>query len=235
MWHFAQLHGSHRRTSCCRFRQLRYLLRSINRHRQYRGVGKAPDLLWVHRGDVWFCVCCWATGQFSSSVRKPLTNLLSKLGGAFTNDSHLTWRWCFYINLPLGGATAAGIIICLRLKAKKKKTVRQSWLRTFKNLDPIGTLVFVPAIVCLLLALQWGGVNYAWSDPRIIALFVVFGVVIICFVVLQYFLKEDATVPARIAAQRSIMFASFFALCASGSFFIIIIYIPMWVSWPIRT
>lgn len=48
-----------------------------------------------------------------------------------------------------------------------------------------GTLSFIPAIVSLLLALQWGGSKYAWNDGRIIALFVLFGILITAFVGIQ--------------------------------------------------
>lgn len=42
-------------------------------------------------------------------------------------------------------------------------------MAVLKMLDPVGNFLFVPAIICLLLALQWGGVQYAWSNSRIIA------------------------------------------------------------------
>jgi hypothetical protein len=48
-----------------------------------------------------------------------------------------------------------------------------------------GTLIFIPAIVSLLLALQWGGSKYEWKNGRIIALFVIFGVFISAFVAIQ--------------------------------------------------
>ncbi len=52
----------------------------------------------------------------------------------------------------------------------------ESWLQRIKYFDPIGTALFMPAVICLLLALQWGGTTYAWDSGRIIALFVLFGV-----------------------------------------------------------
>lgn len=112
------------------------------------------------------------------------------MGGAFTD--HATWRWCFYVNLPIGGITAVGILALLKLPPRAIPQKR-SWMQTIKSLDPLGTMVFVPSIVCLLLALQWGGVQYPWSNGRIIALFVLFGIGVIIFIGLQIALGENAT------------------------------------------
>ncbi|OQE36765.1 hypothetical protein PENCOP_c011G06394 [Penicillium coprophilum] len=90
----------------------------------------------------------------------------------------------------------------------------------FLELDSIGTLIFVPAILYLLLALQWGGVTYDWSDVRIITLFVVFGAAIIGFITLKVAIGDKATVPVRIARQRNIAFCSFFGLCVDSSSFL---------------
>lgn len=85
----------------------------------------------------------------------------------------------------------------------------------------------MPAIICLLLALQWAGTTYPWNDRRIIALFVLFGVLIIVFVVVQYFQKENATVPFRIIKMRSIWAACFFSFCTGAAFLLMIYFLPI--------
>jgi len=86
----------------------------------------------------------------------------------------------------------------------------------------------MPAVVCLLLALQWGGSKYEWSNARIIVLFVLFGVMITTFIAIQYWKKDMATVPPRILGNRSIASGSFYAFCLGSAFFILVYYLPIW-------
>jgi MFS family permease len=129
----------------------------------------------------------------------------------------VSWRWSFFINLPIGALAAFLVAITTKIsepEEKKNKTLQQK-LREF---DWIGTILFVPSIICILLALQWGGSTYAWDSGRVIALIIIFVLGTAAFVHSQIQQGERSTVPPRIMKQRSMAFASAYAFCLSAAF-----------------
>src|SRR5687768_9733426 len=80
------------------------------------------------------------------------------LGGLFTD--HLSWRWAFYVNIPIGIAL---IIYCQYKMPRIKPT-------SHPIIDYLGIAVIAAASTCLILMTSWGGVEYAWSSPTIIGL-----------------------------------------------------------------
>lgn len=103
-----------------------------------------------------------------------------------------------------------------------------TWTERFLKLDPLGMLLFIPSIICLLLALQLGGSTYTWSNARIIVLFVLFGVLFLAFLGVQAWMGETATMPIRIIRIRSIASGQWYGFCLGASFFVFIYYLPTW-------
>ncbi|USP72866.1 aflatoxin efflux pump aflt [Curvularia clavata] len=148
------------------------------------------------------------------------------LGGTFTDSRSLGWRWCFYINLPIGAFTFVAVLFFLRIKAPPKTTL--SIFAQIKRLDPIGLLFFAPSMVCLILALQWGGTTDPWSAPKIIGLFVAFAVTFIAFLIVEFKMPETAMAPRRVVCNRSMAGAMLFAFIISGSMMNVFYYISIW-------
>ncbi|KAJ7470762.1 major facilitator superfamily-domain-containing protein [Mycena latifolia] len=149
------------------------------------------------------------------------------VGGALTDK--VTWRWCFYINLPFGAVTLFVMLFFFHIPKGGDPDNQPVSLRDRLNrLDYWGTVAFIPAIVSLLLALQWGGSKFPWRSARIVALFVVFAVCIAIFMGIQLWKQEGATVPPRIFRKRSIWAGTWFSLCIGSSFFVFVFYLQIW-------
>ena len=73
------------------------------------------------------------------------------------------------------------------------------------HLDPLGAVILIAAVCCLLLALQWGGTEYTWGKAIIVCLFVLFGLLLMVFCYLQWMLGEKGTIPSRIVRQRTVL------------------------------
>ncbi|KAI8210000.1 Aspyridones efflux protein [Colletotrichum sp. SAR 10_76] len=109
-----------------------------------------------------------------------------------------------------------------------RNVAKEGWRTRLIQMDPIGNLLFMPAIICLLLALHWGGVTYSWKSSRIIALLFIFGTAMASFIYIQYRNQDNATVPPRIFRKRSVWSSAFYAFNLGAAFLLSVYFLPIW-------
>ncbi|KAF2122170.1 major facilitator superfamily domain-containing protein [Lophiotrema nucula] len=148
------------------------------------------------------------------------------LGGVFTQ--HASWRWCFWINLPIGGVVFAVLLLILRVPGTKNANRMLPLSKKIKHLDPFGCVVFLGAVTCLLLALQWGGQTKPWNSATVIGLLVGFGLLSILFGFIQWKKGEEAAIPFRVLTKRSIWASAGVLFFMGATVQVISFYIPFY-------
>ncbi|KAJ5388922.1 MFS transporter [Penicillium cosmopolitanum] len=133
----------------------------------------------------------------------------------------------FDIDIPVVAAAIPLIILFLPSQKPRIRFKQNIW-GTVAQCDLVGTILFVPSIICLLMALQWGGSQYRWSDGRTIDFLTAFSVLLVAWIMVQWRSGDNATVPLRILRQRSITFSTLYIFLGSGSFVLLIYYLPIW-------
>ncbi|KAI4288898.1 MAG: hypothetical protein L6R35_001843 [Caloplaca aegaea] len=147
------------------------------------------------------------------------------LGGILAEKA--TWRWCFWINLPIGGLAAA--ILLFTYKPPKAATPQPAtWKETLLQMDPLGTILITAAVICYILALQWGGSTKPWSDSTVIGTLIGFGLLLIAFIANEIWMDERALVIPRIFKMRRVWTTNAYVFFLSGGFFVLIYYLPIY-------
>jgi MFS family permease len=144
------------------------------------------------------------------------------LGGVLTQS--LGWRWCFWINLPIGGATLLMIIFLFSDPKPSDKNI--SFRDKLVQLDLLSNLLFIPGLTSLFIALSWAGTKYPWDDGKVIGLLVSFAVLIAAFSLNQRRRGDTAALPPRIMKNRNVIAGAIFTMCTNSAINVLEYYLP---------
>jgi EmrB/QacA subfamily drug resistance transporter len=147
----------------------------------------------------------------ASSVLGPL------LGGVFTE--HLSWRWVFYVNLPVGIVALAVIAAVLRIPRKSTRHV----------IDYLGTLLIASVATCLVLVASLGGTTWGWGSARIVGLAVLGVVLAVAFVAVERRAAEPV-LPLKLFRVRTFTLSAVISFIVGFAMFGAMTYLPTFLQ-----
>ncbi|KAH6658708.1 major facilitator superfamily domain-containing protein [Truncatella angustata] len=147
------------------------------------------------------------------------------VGGALID--WISWRGCFGINLPFGVAAILLIFFGFE-EINKQSGAELTWKEKVKGFDALGTVLMVPSLTCLFIALQWGGIRFGWNDPRIVILIILFVGLLVGFGWRQHRLQEAGTLPPRILKMRSVLAGTWYTSCVNSTLAVTEYYITIY-------
>jgi EmrB/QacA subfamily drug resistance transporter len=147
-----------------------------------------------------------------------LSSIFGPLLGAYLTD-YISWHWIFYVNVPLG-LIALALVACFY-----RETIRHAK----QKIDWLGVMTLVPAIVCLMFALELGGHQFSWDSDVIIGLLAAFAILFLVFLAVES-RAEEPIVSYQMFRKRLFAISNLVAFFSGAGFIAATVYLPIFVQ-----
>jgi EmrB/QacA subfamily drug resistance transporter len=160
------------------------------------------------------------SGRMQSMIgaMMPVAFIGGPLLGGFITD-HLSWRWAFYVNLPLGAVALLVVGLAIRLRTERIKA----------RIDYAGAALLTTGVLALTLLASWGGTRYSWGSPQIIALGAVGVVALGWFVRVEQHAVEPM-IPPRLFRSRNFAVVQMLSFLIGAVMYGVTNYLPQYMQ-----
>ncbi len=187
------------------------------------GFGAITSLSFIIIADIFKPEDRGKYSGFMAAVLGVSTIIGPTLGGYLTDT--LSWRWCFFIIIPIG-VIVIGFFIFMFPRIQVNVTRHR--------VDYMGVVVLSLALTSMVLALNWGGAEYAWNSPVIIGLFIFMAAMFVLFFFVEK-RAEEPIIPMDLFRNRVVVVSSVVSFFLGASFFPVTSFVPLYFQGVLGT
>jgi len=148
------------------------------------------------------------------------------VGGMITD--HTTWRWIFYVNLPIGLLAVIALLAWLPVSISERSSSARGWA-AIGRIDGVGALTSATATICLLLGLSWGGNTAPWASPQVIGILAAAGLLYLAFFFVERNVREPI-LPLDLLRNQVFTVGALLSLGFGFVLFGMIYYLPLFIQ-----